>query len=247
MTKKIELPKREIKFRIWDKENKKMFYKGVSPDRIYMGLDGKLYNGLNGQDFSDNFILMQYTGLKDKNGKEVYEGDIVRIKSCGDEYIDVVRFYIDGDCQSCFRTGMLGWHRDEIEVIGNIFENSELLTAKKVEQNKIISNMQLEEEKLSKEEKEKIGEMEKEIAFRRKAAWEDLLPDEKIERMREVVKRDQKRYERLLRGLAKKVDKLMGHTHRENGDIVVPLNEENILYGLEEEECMMEPDGKVWF
>lgn len=100
-----------------------------------------------------------------------------------------------------------------------------------------------EEEKLLKEEEE---EMEKQIALRRKA-WEDLTSNEKIERMREVIKRDQKRYERLLRGLAKRVDKLMRHTHRGNGDIVVPLNEENILYGLEEEECMIEPDGKVWF
>ena len=75
----------------------------------------------------NSWQVMQFTGLHDKNGKEIYEFDIVKIKSCGDEYIDVVKFYIDGDYQSCFRTGILGWHRDEIEVIGNVFENPNLL------------------------------------------------------------------------------------------------------------------------
>jgi len=142
MTKKIELPKREIKFRIWDKDNKKMFYKGVSPDRIYMGLDGKLYNGLNGQDFSDNFILMQYTGLHDRNGKEVYEGDIVRITG---EYVNPITnssYPIHRVQMVCWESkkkvrgnlfaGFIGLnfgiaHTIKIEVIGNIFENPELL------------------------------------------------------------------------------------------------------------------------
>lgn len=71
---------REIKFRIWDTENKEMlkvqeldfepiFYGG----RIAIRLDQ--YN-----DYFDteDMILMQYTGLKDKNGKEIYDGDICK-------------------------------------------------------------------------------------------------------------------------------------------------------------------------
>ena len=71
---------REIKFRIWDIENKKMlkvqeldfeptFYGGriaIRPDQYNDYFD------------TEDMILMQYTGLHDKNGKEIYEGDIVQ-------------------------------------------------------------------------------------------------------------------------------------------------------------------------
>ena len=54
---------REIKFRAWDNRNKIMDI----PDHIANGIDGEKYQ------------IMQYTGLKDNNGKEIYEGDIVKI------------------------------------------------------------------------------------------------------------------------------------------------------------------------
>lgn len=74
---------REIKFRIWDIENKEMlkvqeldfeptFYGGriaIRPDQYNDYFD------------TEDMILMQYTGLHDKNGKEIYEGDIIRIKN----------------------------------------------------------------------------------------------------------------------------------------------------------------------
>ena len=58
--------KREIKFRVW--LNNQMCYPGNEIAEIYF--DGNPWDNSSG-------ILMQYTGLKDKNGKEVYEGDIV--------------------------------------------------------------------------------------------------------------------------------------------------------------------------
>ncbi|WP_373844377.1 YopX family protein [Clostridium sp.] len=115
---------REIKFRAWDEESELM------TDSDYEG-------GL--REFFDHFDdckLMQYTGLKDKNGKQVYEGDIVKEqrKRFKDKYFAVkwnndIGSYIfeplDKSLTSypCFNIGTV----KGLEVIGNIYENPELL------------------------------------------------------------------------------------------------------------------------
>ena len=94
------------------------------------------YNYENVYRFEDEKVkLMQYTGLKDKNGKEIYEGDIVKItKSEGyGEYYEQVKYTGKIEyCVSEFRVQPLNLRLSdetiiEIEVIGNIYENKNLL------------------------------------------------------------------------------------------------------------------------
>ena len=117
---------REIKFKAWNTKLEKWI------DDIDLSMDGVVV--LNtAQTFGGAYvhepILMQYTGLKDKNGKEIYEGDIVKDKY-GETYSVeykkdcFVVEYQKGDFSSVF------WLSDKtggIEIIGNKFENLELL------------------------------------------------------------------------------------------------------------------------
>ena len=112
---------REIRFRAWDYTQNKI--------RIVTDLmsvcDGSWnvsYDG--GENYTGDIVLMQYTGLHDKKGKEIYEGDIVRLKwkDAGNHAKQTIRsVQWNGNGYGCALTEY------ECEVIGNVWENPELL------------------------------------------------------------------------------------------------------------------------
>ena len=144
---------RDIKFRAWHKGLDRMC------DANYIDFEGNCYDESNSFEgtyvkYDSKYELMQYTGLKDKNDKEIYEGDIIQFvweeDSCWGKagtYKGYIGFnqgafevtYIGRDEITVFDDG--GWHEnsksddmqsfiswsEEIEVIGNIYENKELL------------------------------------------------------------------------------------------------------------------------
>lgn len=116
---------REIRFRAWDTENKCM------RNNVAVGL-GMVEYDLSCHQSVEIMIPMQFTGLFDKNGKEIYEGDILNMTYHGSvsivkpEIKDVVGF--ERGCFIVKETGFaLGKIGRSLEVIGNIYENPTLL------------------------------------------------------------------------------------------------------------------------
>ena len=130
---------REIKFRAWDKGLKRMIYlsEPTVENDDFSGIVFKLrdyFVSAFSSDRIEDLELMQYTGLKDKNGREIYEGDIVKTET---DYINtgkiteigVVEFYEEGLVWiiNYGETQINLAYAENIEVIGNIYENPELL------------------------------------------------------------------------------------------------------------------------
>ena len=143
--------KRIIKFRAWDKQNNCWYvpvheaYKG-NLFELLVGFGGDLsahmMQGLVHESlWPDRFDLMQFTGLTDKNGKDVFEGDLVRTPQ---NIIGAVKYENQGAAfhvnwkdkdvsrympiSATFSDGET-WQCDFIEVIGNVFELPELLNS----------------------------------------------------------------------------------------------------------------------
>jgi len=121
---------REIKFRAWCIATKKMFKVTIIHLDRHNDRKSDLYNYVysHKEDGSPNCILMQFTGLTDKNGVEIYEGDIIYFQH-NEPWYDLTA-QIVWNCFSFMLKGMyLNYCRDEgtVEVIGNIYENPELL------------------------------------------------------------------------------------------------------------------------
>ena len=119
---------REIKFRAWDGRK-------IIQSYAHIGSSGRMYTSHTPNPEPD-YIVMQYTGLKDRHGVEIYEGDVIDITRAGGDrgYVPVV-----------FREGIFclyvkywvdeyyplnTYASEHYEVIGNVYENPDLLTNK---------------------------------------------------------------------------------------------------------------------
>lgn len=128
----------ELKFRAWDKEENKMW----NVETLYIEdewvkvNDGSIY-GLT-KDLIRSYCLMQSTGLKDKNGTEIYEGDIVELKYPYDKRIKTKGSIVWDRYKSCFGISMKETTEryelyritagNYLTVIGNVFEHKNLLS-----------------------------------------------------------------------------------------------------------------------
>lgn len=129
---------REIKFRVWDKALNCWYH---SPQLVIRPYSGKVSDGST----VPNVELMQYTGLKDKNGKEIYEGDIVELQMYDDGFspADIPCLQVRGNFEVYYdnNEGLYSlknkkedWTPNQIgcfpslKVIGNIHEHYYILT-----------------------------------------------------------------------------------------------------------------------
>ena len=132
---------REIKFRVWDKDRKIMI---MDSNKIYpsITLSGSIIAYNNNERICDkNLILMQFTGRKDKNEKEIYDGDIVKVEKHFEDDINIpehkVLVAFKEGSWALVHLNLAGNQyifdldqeviNDRVEVIGNKFQNPELL------------------------------------------------------------------------------------------------------------------------
>lgn len=113
---------REIKFRAWMGEEHKMW-----PVMAGMGQVATEFGSID-----EPIEVMQYTGLKDKNGKEIYEGDVLNAKvdsGHGSSFYDKGQVVFHPEAAQFILTkgGMVTNIGNDVEIIGNIYENPELL------------------------------------------------------------------------------------------------------------------------
>jgi len=136
---------REIKFRAWHPKEGMLYPKELRKLNLNLTFEGHvLYN--NFVDETLKWNLMQYTGLKDKNGKEIYHGDLLMFKNpdsesfyegfavvtetetLGYDFQPIPSLTIEDIFMHGYDSSMF-WHDfdNDVEIIGNIYENPELL------------------------------------------------------------------------------------------------------------------------
>lgn len=131
-----------FKFRAWDKKHKKIEYSGTGRFQYFifyneneMNIADAYMGSGDPNDWDEKFILMQCTGLKDRNGKLIFESDVVKYT---EEYFIVkfgqidegndyqgIGYYLEAIGKLYWRESLI--HHEEFEVVGNEFGNPDLL------------------------------------------------------------------------------------------------------------------------
>ena len=128
---------REIKFRVWDSYDKKFLNYGEVDIWDLIFEEPKLIEEIYTDGMANECLeFLQYTGLKDNNGKEIYEGDIVLGRFILDDVEDYIYLYLtDMERKNQSKTFLIedisylytNPIPEDIEVIGNIYENKDVL------------------------------------------------------------------------------------------------------------------------
>jgi len=127
---------REIKFRAWDKQRKEM----IVVEEIHFKYNSIVYEEGIITSPMKNFEMMQFTGLEDKKGKEIYDGDIVAFpqgldQDCDKEAVNLEVLWDEDNGLWGLRFYWLYnkikiFDNKSVKVIGNIYENPEFLKSK---------------------------------------------------------------------------------------------------------------------
>ena len=117
---------RELKFRLWDEIESCWVEHPTLYNRLAIGCDGGVYHGGYDDTVKDRYIIEQWTGVLDKNGKEIYEGDLIIHNNPGADNKQHVHVRWLGEEEGC---DYIGWALEDLftqggprEIVGNIHE-----------------------------------------------------------------------------------------------------------------------------
>lgn len=124
----MESKSREIKFRVWDKQEQEMLYSDSELIKNFDIFSGWWFEEGKESVDRERMVLMQFIGLKDKRGNDIYEGDIITFYDDGSFYcVQYDGGNAEFNCGETHNNPLVKHNEDGFEIVGNLYENSNLL------------------------------------------------------------------------------------------------------------------------